>query len=86
MFYIKQDEDNRNAIDLLDEVIKAHFEQKTQKESELLEKYHSLDKSDIENFNKEMMEIEEEVKSIESKIAGILYARDYVRFKLKHVL
>ena len=81
MFYIKKDEENRTAIHILDEVIKAHFVQKAEKETELFTKYSSEDISNEEIYN-----TEEEIKAIENKIAGIVYARDYVKLVLKDVL
>lgn len=83
MFYIKKDQENLDALNLINEVIQAHFKEKAEKEAELLNCYTQSENINSQEFQDLIFSHEEELKSIEWKIAGIVYARDYLRFKLK---
>ena len=80
MFYIKRDQDNRDAISLIEEVITAHKSLKKEKEKRVLDLYMELPN---EKLFEEIYLEEEEIRNIDIQISGIEYARDYIKLMTK---
>jgi len=80
MFYIKKDQDNRDAISLIEEVITAHKSLKKEKEKRVLDLYMELPN---EKLFEEIYLEEEEIRNIDIQISGIEYARDYIKLMTK---
>ena len=80
MFYIKRDQDNRDAISLIEEVITAHKSLKKEKEKRILDLY--MEPPNEKLFEEIYLE-EEEIRNIDIQISGIEYARDYVKLMTK---
>ena len=72
MYFVKQDQDNRDAVELIEEVLKSHIKLKEAKDLELMhedEVYKSC-------------ELKKEIETLEAQISGIIYTYDYVRLML----
>jgi hypothetical protein len=90
MYYIKKDEEDFNAIFLIQEVIDSHKKLKQEKELELMGLYRSSERAlatedafASEGLLDEILAKEEELRNIDIQISGIEYARDYVKLMLK---
>lgn len=77
MYYVRQDQKNINALDLIKEVLSGYQEIKNQKEQE-------IDKLlIIENYQRdELITLEKEVEIISSQISAVLYTYEYVKLML----
>ena len=80
MFYIKKDQDDRDAISLIEEVITAHKSLKKEKEKRVLDLY--MESPNEKLFEQIYLE-EEEIRNIDIQISGIEYARDYIKLMTK---
>lgn len=94
MFYIKKDEENREALGCIKNVLDAHITMLQDREEELLSfatdamkdeinhlLSHSSQNSDQNHVRLEALQAEIEVLDI--KIAAIQYTYDYVKLMLK---
>ena len=80
MFYIKKDQDDRDAISLIEEVITAHKSLKKEKEKRVLDLY--MESPNEKLFEQIYLE-DEEIRNIDIQISGIEYARDYIKLMTK---
>ena len=80
MFFLKKDEEDERAIDLINHCLRAHTELRENKEKHLAELYYLYEAVKAELT--EILQQEDEIKIIEYQISGIKYALDYVRLML----
>lgn len=94
MFYIKKDEENRQALECIKDVLDAHVNMLQDREEELLsfateamkDEINSLLSSSPQNSTKghgRLDALQAEVEVLDIKIAAIQYTYDYVKLMLK---
>lgn len=77
MYYNKKDEDNREALSYIKEVLIAHEQLRDSKQKDLLDL--SLSSNDpFASFS----DLEEEIKTLNIQISAILYVYDYAKLML----
>ncbi len=93
MFYIKQDEENRKALQYIKDVLNAHVKMLQDKEEELLSLATDTMKNNINNMlsskepnkdNEQELELfSSEIEFLDIKIAAIRYTYDYVKLMMQ---
>ena len=93
MFYIKQDEENRKALQYIKDVLNAHVKMLQDKEEELLSLATDTMKDNINNMlsskepnkdnEQELDLLSSEIEVLDIKIAAIQYTYDYVKLMMQ---